>query len=375
MLTTISEREACCVRTFRHEILPGTVVFGVGTLAQVRSEVAALGVHRALVLVTPRQKPLAGVVAGLLGDLCAGIHAGAVQHVPVDTVQDALAQVQAMQADGLVAVGGGSPIGLAKAIALHTSLPILAVTTTYSGSEMTTVWGVTENGRKTTGKNPVVKPKTTIYDPELTLPLPASTSVASGLNAMAHCVEALYAENTNPFFSRMAEESIAALGSSLPIIRRDPGNLEARSDALYGAWLAGTVLASVGMALHHKLCHTLGGTCNLPHAETHAVMLPYSTAYNARHAPAAMQSIARALGAAEDDAPGALFDLARSLGIPASLAELGMRVDDLDIVADLVTQNPYYNPRPLDKRAIRRLLDLAYTGERPTSAVGGSQSR
>jgi len=287
------------------------------------------------------------------------------QHVPAETLQEGLQQVRELQADSIVAVGGGSPIGLAKAIALHTSLPVLAIPTTYSGSEMTSVWGITENGLKTTGKNPQVKPRTTIYDPQLTLALPPLVSAASGMNALAHCVEGLYAEHSNPVFSLLAEEGIRVLSASLPAILADPHDMEARSEALYGAWLAGTVLGSVGMALHHKLCHVLGGSFNLPHAKTHALILPYAIAYNASYAPGAMRAIVRALGADIDDAAGVLFDLARSLRIPASLAELGMKEKDLDKVAELVTQNPYYNPRPLDRQEIRQVLMQAYAGVRP----------
>jgi alcohol dehydrogenase class IV len=202
-----------------------------------------------------------------------------------------------------------------------------------------------------------------IYDPQLTLGLPTSTSAASGMNAIAHCVEALYAQDANPVVSLMAEEGIRALAAALPVVVREPSNLEARSEALYGAWLAGISLGSAGMALHHKLCHTLGGTWNLPHAETHAIVLPHAARYNRDAAPEAMARIARALGT--QDAPTGLYDLEKRLGLKMSLADLGMKATDLDRAADLATQSPYPNPAPIERAALRQLLEAAYAGRRP----------
>ena len=304
------------MKEFIYEAQPSRVVFGVGSLNEVRTELNALGSKKAMVIATPEQESLAQEVAELLGDLCVEVHAKAIQHVPMESVDKALERVRELQVDGLVAVGGGSSIGLAKAIALKTSLPILAIPTTYAGSEMTPIWGITENGLKKTGNNSIVKPKTVIYDPKLTVTLPATLTVTSGMNAIAHCVEALYAENANPIISLLAEDGIRALATSLPKILANPNDLDARSDAQYGCWLGGTALGSVGMALHHKLCHTLGGSYNLPHAETHTVILPHVIAYNASHAPEAIKAIARALGTDENDVAGCLFDLINSLGVP-----------------------------------------------------------
>jgi maleylacetate reductase len=262
-----------------------------------------------------------------------------------------------------VAIGGGSTTGLAKAIAFVSDLPILAVPTTYAGSEMTPIWGLTEKGRKTTGRDPRVLPKTVLYDPHLTLTMPPSLSATSGMNSIAHCVEALYAQEVNPIISMIAEEGIRALAESLPVIVKEPGNLEARGRALYGAWLGGMALGSVGMALHHKLCHTLGGSYNLPHAETHTVVLPHATAYNALAAPEAMARVARALST--ESAAAGLYDLAAALGAPASLAEIGMKAADLDHAADLSVQDPYYNPSPITREGIRTLLGNAFEGRRP----------
>jgi len=229
---------------------------------------------------------------------------------------------------------------------------------------MTPIWGLTDGGVKKTGRDPRVLPRLVIYDPTLTLSLPPAVAGPSGMNAIAHCVEALYAENGNPVISLVAEEGIRALAGSLPAVVARSDDLAARSTALYGAWLAGVSLGAVGMALHHKLCHTLGGSFNLPHAETHAVVLPYVAAYNCAAAPTAMTRIARALGAA-DPAAG-LFDLARRVGAPAGLREIGLRAEDLDRAATLATTNPYFNPRPVTREGVRALLEDAWHGHRPT---------
>ena len=294
------------------------------------------------------------------------VYAKAVQHVPIESVNIALELVERFGINGLVAVGGGSPIGLAKAIALNTNLSILAIPTTYAGSEMTPIWGITEDGLKKTGNNPIVKPKTVIYDPALTVTLPTKLTVTSGMNAIAHCVEALYAENANPIISMLAEDGIRALVRSLPKIMEDPTDLEARADAQYGCWLASTALGSVGMALHHKLCHTLGGTYNLLHADTHTVVISHVVAYNASHAPEAMAAIARAFNTSEQNVAGILFDFIKSLNGPVSLKEIGLKEEAIQEATKLATKNPYYNPRPLEKEAIYQLLIDAYQGIRPT---------
>jgi maleylacetate reductase len=289
-------------------------------------------------------------------------------HVPIETAEAAREEARRLGADCCVAVGGGSTTGLAKAIALVSTLPILAVPTTYAGSEMTPIWGLTESGRKTTGRDARVLPKTVLYDPALTVTMPAQLSVTSGMNSIAHCVEALYAQEANPIISMVAEEGIRAFARSLPSVVKEPANLEARSEALYGAWLGGVALGSVGMALHHKLCHTLGGTFNLPHAETHTVVLPHAVAYNSPGAAEAMTRIARALGA--DSAAQGLYDLAASLGAPLSLAALGMKAEDLDKAASIAVQNPYYNPRAITREGIRALLKDAFEGRRPATSPG-----
>jgi maleylacetate reductase len=202
-----------------------------------------------------------------------------------------------------------------------------------------------------------------LYDPTLTVSLPPMLSATSGMNSIAHCVEALYSKDANPIISMIAEEGIRALALGLPVVVKDPTNLDARSNALYGAWLGGVALGAVGMALHHKLCHTLGGSFQLPHAETHTVVLPHATAYTASAAPEAMSRIARALGA--KSAAQGLYDLAVSLGTPTSLAALGLKAADLDRATGIAVENPYYNPRPITREGIRALLLDAFEGKRP----------
>lgn len=344
---------------------PTRIVFGTGTLATVRAEVERLGITRALVLTTPAQAEQGRAVIERLGDCAAGLFAGAMMHTPVEVTHAALAVVEDRAANGVVAIGGGSTTGLGKAIAVRTGLPQVVIPTTYAGSEMTPILGETEGGQKTTRSSPDILPETVIYDVELTLGLPAALSGTSGINAIAHAVEALYARDANPVTSLMAEQAIAALARALPAIAADPGDRLARTDALYGAWLAGMCLGSVGMALHHKLCHVLGGAFGLPHAETHTVVLPYAVAYNAAAAPAAIARIAAALVLPADEAVAGLYDLAGAVGAARSLAALGMPADGLDRAADLAVANPYWNPRPLDRASIRDLLQRAFTGARP----------
>jgi len=342
---------------------PARVVFGAGSLAQLPREIEALGAKKALVLSTPEQRASAEQVAAMLGDRAVGVFDRAVMHVPLETAREARELARQLGADCAVAVGGGSTTGLGKAIALDSGLPILAIPTTYAGSEVTPIYGITEGGLKKTGRDMRVLPRTVIYDPELTLSLPTALSVTSGINAIAHAAEGLYSVEGNPVMSLMAEEGIRALGQALPLITRNPADLGARGDALYGAWLCGTVLGHVGMALHHKLCHTLGGTFNLPHAETHTIVLPHALAYNAQQAPQAMARIARALGSAS--AAQAVYDLAHDNGAPVALKDLGLTEPDLDRACDLALQNQYPNPRPLERQALRQLLQNAFEGNRP----------
>lgn len=351
---------------FVYEALPMRVVFGLGALRRLTEEAARLGLRRALVLATPEQAHLAEAARSLLGDLVAGTFAHARQHVPAATVAAALRLADEVGADGCVAIGGGSTIGLGKALALRRGLPTVAVPTTYAGSEMTPIWGLTEGARKRTGRDPAVLPRTVLYDPELTLTLPVEVSAASGLNAMAHAVEALYAPEGSPVIAAWAEHAVRDLAQALPAIAADPADPLVRVEALRGAWLCGACLGVTTMGLHHKLCHVLGGRLDLPHAQTHAVLLPHVAAYNLDAVPTARRALGRALGVGSP-ALG-LAELAARLGVPTSLAQLGVRERDLPGVLDEVLARPYANPRPVSRESLERLLRAALLGEPPGDA-------
>ncbi len=351
-------------REFAYTALPMRVRFGAGELSRLPDEVAALGLGRVLVLCGPRQEAVGKQVAAALGDRCAGVLAEARMHVPVEVADRARAVAARLGADGCVAVGGGSAIGLGKAIALAHGMPVVAVPTTYAGSEMTPTWGLTEGGVKRTGRDRRVLPVSVLYDPELTVSLPPGVSAASGLNAIAHAVEGLYAPDASPIVSLMAEEGTRALAGALPAVVADGAGLDARAEAQYGAWLCGAVLGATTTGLHHKLCHTLGGGLDLPHAETHAVILPHALAFNAPAAPQAVAALARALGGDADPARE-LWELAGRLGVPRSLRELGMAEDDIDPMAGRVAAAGFPNPRPVTRDAVATLLRAAWAGSPP----------
>jgi maleylacetate reductase len=348
---------------FTYDARPGRVVFGAGSLAHLEREVLALGAERALILSTPEQRATADAISRTLGDRSAGVFDRAVMHVPIEVAREARQVARELRADCAIAVGGGSTIGLGKAIALESGLPILAIPTTYAGSEMTPIYGITEAALKRTGTDLKVLPRTVIYDPALTITLPVGMSILSAINALAHAAEGLYSRDANPITSLLAEEAIVAIGRGVPGVHANGQDIEARSSLLYGAWLAGSVLGSVGMALHHKLCHTLGGTFNLPHAATHTIVLPHALAYNAAAAPEAMHRIARALGT--DNAARGVYELARRHGAPLALRDLGMTLADIDKAAEIASANPYWNPRPVEREAIRSLLQDAFEGATP----------
>jgi alcohol dehydrogenase class IV len=353
------------MKPFTYNALPARVVFGSGTIAEVATEIRRLGCSRALMLSTRGQKLQIEKLASRLGELCAGVFSEAAMHTPIEISEKAVRKLQKTNADCVVALGGGSTTGLGKAIALRTGVPQIVIPTTYAGSEVTPILGETEAGVKRTLRSPDVLPETVIYDVDLTMSLTVPLTVTSGINAMAHAVEALYAKDGNPLTSLLAEQGLTAMSKALPQICQDPANKAARTHALYAAWACGTCLGTVGMALHHKLCHTLGGTFNLPHSETHTVVLPYAIAFNCRAAPEAMHTIARALGV-EDPARG-MYELAKSLGAVTSLRELGMAESAIEEATDLAMANPYWNPEPLTRDSIQLLLRQAYAGESPRS--------
>ncbi|WP_327098179.1 maleylacetate reductase [Nocardia vinacea] len=348
--------------TFTYDALPMRVVFGSGSIEQLAAETDRLGLRRVLVLSTPEQRALADRAAGLLGKAAVGVFDSARMHVPVETVQAAESMASELQVDGCVAVGGGSTIGLAKALALGSDLAIVTVPTTYAGSEMTPIWGITKGEKKTTGRDRKVLPNSVIYDPDLTMTLPVPVSGTSGINAIAHAIEALYAPDGSPVIAAMAEQGIRDLADALPAISAASNDPRARALALQGAWLCGACLGATTMGLHHKLCHVLGGSLDLPHAETHAVMLPYVTAFNLPSAPASADALARALRT--DDAITALRALTVDLGAPQTLLDLGVGENDLVRIADEVVSNPYSNPRTFTREELLELLHNAWKGRR-----------
>jgi maleylacetate reductase len=354
---------------FACDTLPGRVVFGAGAARTVLAdEVARLGVSRILLIAAGGGESVARDLAAPLADRIAGTFTGVQPHVPVEVADAARKQAAEVAADAVLSVGGGSATGTAKAVALTTGLPVIAVPTTYAGSEVTPVWGLTEGERKTTGVDARVLPRLVIYDPELTASLPGPLSAASGLNAMAHCVDAFWAPGRNPVSALAAAEAIRVLAAALPAVSRDGTDLDARSDLLYGAYLAGTAFAVTGSGLHHKICHVLGGRYGLPHAQTHAIMLPYVLAFNAPGAPDAARQIGQALGS--EDPAATLQALAAQLGLPLGLRDIGLREEDLAEAAQLIeTAVPADNPVLAGAGALQSLLRHAWAGD-PAATAG-----
>ncbi|MFE3262742.1 MULTISPECIES: maleylacetate reductase [unclassified Streptomyces] len=348
---------------FLHDTLPQRVRFASGEAAEsLGDEVAALGARRVLVIAGAAERALAERVTG--GLPVVHLHDEVVMHVPVEVAERARAAAAAHDADVLVSVGGGSTTGLAKAVALTTGLPIVAVPTTYAGSEATPVWGLTEGSAKTTGTDPRVLPRAVVYDAALTLGLPADLSAASGLNAVAHCVDSLWAPRTDPVNQALAAEGVRALRTGLPLVVKEPDALPGREQALYGAYLSALAFASAGSGLHHKICHVLGGMFNLPHAATHAVVLPYVLAFNGAAAPEAEQRLASAFGT--PTAGEGLALLRDRLDAPRSLQGLGMPSEGIAAAAEaVVAAAPAGNPRPVTPRAVTELLGEAWEGAEP----------
>ncbi|HWN67275.1 MAG TPA: iron-containing alcohol dehydrogenase, partial [Haliangium sp.] len=346
------------------------IVFGAGTLAAIAGELDALGARRVLVVSSAGRSDIGQRVASLLRDRCAGLLAIAGQHVPAALAAEARREARRLDADWVVGVGGGSAVGLAKAVALDQQVHVAAVPTTYAGSEMTDIYGITEGDRKRTGRDARVRPRLVIYDVALTLDLPVDISCTSAFNAMAHAVEALYAQGVDPLTQLAAEEAIRAIARHLPALLEAPRDLDARSALLHGAHLAGMCLGSASMGLHHKICHVLGGSFGLPHAATHTVILPHVIHFQHEAAADAIARVARALGAPDAArAAGAVHDLAVRVGAPTTLRALGFEHGDVDRAVELVVEAPYRNPRAVDRESVRALLDAAYHGHRPGLAV------
>lgn len=360
------------MESFIYNSTPSRVIFGSGCLSQLASEIQRLKLSAPLLLTTPEQAAQADDLTESLsksGVSAAGQFTKAKMHTPIQITEEALNYARSSRADSVISIGGGSTIGLGKAISIRTGLPHICIPTTYAGSEMTPILGETTDRRKTTRSDPKILPGTVLYDVDLTLTLPAALSATSGVNAIAHAVEALYSQSTNPIISLLAIEGISSLAESLPDIVSDPSagtdiGRRARERALYGAWLSGHCLGSVGMGLHHKLCHTLGGSFNLPHAETHTIVLPHALSYNA---PAlkkeVLVKIANALPRSDGNAVIGLNVLLDKLQVKRGLKEFGMKEEDVDKAADIACQAQYPNPRPLEREKIREVIRRCWAGE------------
>ena len=347
---------------FLFNALPHRVRFERGGRRHVGDEMVSIGRERAMVLSTPGRRAQTEEVQAALAGKCVGVLATARMHSPVEVTEAAMDVLAESGADCTVAVGGGSVIGLGKAIVIRADIPQIALPTTYAGSEMTMVLGQTKDGVKTTSSDPRMLPVSVIYDVDYTLSLPPRLSATSGINAIAHAIEALYAREKNPVSTMQCLEAIRVLVEALPTVVQEPGNVDARSHAAYGAFLCGMALGSAGMALHHKLCHALGGSFDLPHADTHTVMLPHAAGFNAVETRE-LDPVKKILGA--ESIGGGLWDFAKRMGAPTSLKEIGMPKDGIERAADVASANPYWNPRSFDRDDIKALIEQAYAGERP----------
>lgn len=349
--------------TFEYAPQTPRALFGIGRIAELNAELDRLGVSRVLFACTPSGPARYHGVIEQLGARCVAVFAGAEPHCPEPVAWAALQEFLRVNADGVVTVGGGSTIGLGKYITRATGRPYLAVPTTLSGSEMSPVYGIKVGLEKQTGRDSRAMARTIIYDPALTTSLPCHETATTGMNSLAHCVEALYPTAPNPIASALALEGIRALAEGLPWSVEKPGDLAARSRALYGGFLGGLMIAMVGLGLHHKLCHVLGGRYGAPHGESNSVILAHVVAFNAPAIPETAARIAAVFD--RENAAQAIFDLAKKIGAPTSLKEIGVAEAGLDGVAAETAAQLAYNPRPVDAASIRRLLDDAWHGRRP----------
>jgi maleylacetate reductase len=350
------------VAAFTHEGVPTRIVFGLGARHGLADELDRLGLSQVMLIASGSSRAEADALAARLDHRLTWRVDGVRQHVPAERVDEVTADAIRVGADGVVTLGGGSATGLGKAVALS-GLPLVAVPTTYAGSEMTPVWGVTTGRRKQTGRDPLVVPRTVVYDPELTYGLPAPVTAASGMNALAHCLEALWAPGASPLSGPLALDGARALCEALPAAVAEPWDPKARSRALVGACQAGMALASAGAGLHHRLCHVLGGRYDLPHAQTHAALLPHVVGFNEHVLGPLAARMAVAVGAGR--AASGVHDLAVRMGLEMALSELGMPESGIDEVDAEVDDDPPPNPRPVDEAALRHILRAAWEGDPP----------
>jgi len=351
--------------SFDYDALPGRVVFGSGRRRELADEVRRLGASRVLLIADPHDQERLHEFREILGDLCVASFTDVVQHVPRAKASVAVSLAREFRVDASVSMGGGSATGFSKAVALELATPQLCVPTTYAGSELTPIWGISEGGEKRTGRDLRALPATVIYDPELTIGLPVEIAGPSAMNALAHATEGLYAKGTNPITALMGLEAVRVLSLHLPLMCDEPNDLAERSHVLYGAYLAGATLAVAGTDLHHRTNHVLGGLFNLDHGQMNAVVLPYALAFNK---PAITEAYARMSEVLGDDAATAVYDLARRINAPKSLAEIGMPADGIDRAATLVVAASRQNVRPLNELQARDFLQAAFVGAPPDAS-------
>lgn len=348
---------------FAYNPVPPRVVFGYGALASLRDEVERLSLTRPIVICSPGRIALGQQLAEQVKPAKAHVCDAGLTAMPEEAFRRIMAELEAEDCDGIIAIGGGSPVGLLKAAAAHTKLPAIAVVTSYSGSEMAANWYTRKGWEQTGGHTPDALPKTVIYDPELTLGFPVHMSAASGMNSMNHAVESLYSAETNPVVQDLSEEAIRRLGRSLPRIVDDPTDREARYDAMYGAWHSAMFRAKQGLS--HAIAQRCRSLFDLTHAESHAVSVPYGVAFNREAAPEAMKRIERALGV--DDAARGLYDLNARIGLATGYKALGVPDDGLDKAVEAVMGVGASNPRPYSRDDLKGLLGQAFGGAPPTN--------
>jgi maleylacetate reductase len=349
---------------FARTSLPGRIVFGDGAVTRLADELDQQGLRQVMLITARHDAQLGEYCRNVLGDRIR-LHWDEVrQHVPRELAQRATSAAGTAGADVLVAIGGGSTTGLGKAVAVATGLPLAVVPTTYAGSEMTPIYGLTSDNEKTTARDARALPRIVVYDPRLLTTLPPAVVGPSGLNALAHCAEALWAPSADPVTDAIALDGARRLRQHLPAAYAtdDPA---ARGEVLIAACLAGTALGTVGTSLHHALCHLLGGLFDAPHAETHAIVLPYVVSYLRPAVPEAARRLAQALGTSEHALARSIWDLGRSVGTPAGLRSVGIREEQIPLLTQAALDKQLPSPRPLGYGPLNEVLHAAWTGQPP----------
>ncbi len=361
-------------RTHRQEI-----IFAPGALAQIGEAITHSGWTRLVLYASPSMQKAAHIekIRTALGNRLVAVYGEVRPHVQDQQVQEAVELAVQCEADAVIGLGGGSPIGMAKAVASRLGeIQVIAIPTTYAGSEMTPVFGITHTDedppRKVTVNDPRIVPSLVVYDPQLTLDLPPELTASTGINALAHCIEALYSKTRNPLSTAAAKEAVGHIQKALLRCYQDGTDVEARSEMLLGSHLAGVSLATVSMGLHHGLCHVLGGSANVPHGLANAILLPHAIRFNADAAATELLPAADVMGAPETyrqqkDRIDALADLISSLigrmNLPQHLRDVGVNENDLPELARIAFQNKTIqnNPRPVtDVEQLETLLRGAW---------------